>query len=101
METFSLLASTGSKKVDDLLKGILILFQDAFPGRIRSCYLAGSYADGSVVATSDLDLKLVFKGEVAPEERLRRIEAACELMSPLQMDFTLVGDERLFKRGHV
>ena len=61
MDRILLLNSTGNQKVDDILRGTIGIFETVFPDRIRGYYLVGSYADGTAVSTSDIDLKILFK----------------------------------------
>lgn len=46
-------------------------FQGAYPARLRAVYLLGSRALGEALATSDLDLGLVFSGALGREDRDR------------------------------
>lgn len=100
-----LLWSTGVAIVDDAVKGTVGLFESAFPGRISGYYVAGSYANGSQVSTSDLDLHPLFKGKVEGKERAkaREIGWLCELICPFELgvapkdDGNLVGYNGMFK----
>jgi Nucleotidyltransferase domain len=78
----ALASSTGQPQIDEIIRGIIGLFETVFPGRIRGCYLVGSYADGSAVALSDIDLRVVFKegfADSAEEEQVRRVRGYCRL----------------------
>lgn len=57
-----LLTSTGSQRVDAILRGTIGLLELAFPDRLRAVYLSGSYADGTATTGSDIDGLVVFKG---------------------------------------
>jgi hypothetical protein len=64
-------------------------FEDAFPGRVLGWYVEGSYADGTSIATSDIDLVAVFRGRFAHEgerEAAARLCAACARKSALELD---------------
>jgi predicted nucleotidyltransferase len=61
MEPLALASSTGDPRIDEIVQGIIGLFEIAFPGRIRGCYLVGSYADGTAVPLSDIDIRVVLK----------------------------------------
>jgi hypothetical protein len=62
MNDITPLHSTGNQQVDHILQGVIGLYEMIFPGRIRGYYLVGSYADGSAVAASDIDVEIWFKG---------------------------------------
>ncbi|MEO7910884.1 MAG: nucleotidyltransferase domain-containing protein, partial [Roseiflexaceae bacterium] len=53
--------SSGSQPADNALRGLVGVFELHFPGRIRAYYVEGSYADRTAIATSDIDLVLIFK----------------------------------------
>jgi len=59
-----------------VLSQIVERYEAQFPGRIRVCYLAGSYAEGNAVEWSDIDVYVLFndafvsEGEVAQAEQL-------------------------------
>src|SRR5437764_8193584 len=93
---------TGDRQVDAILRGLVGLLETIFPGRIRGYYLFGSYADGSNVPTSDVDLCLVpatpFTAE--EEERRQRIGRACALLSGRGIDLITIGEEALLREGH-
>lgn len=55
--------STGNLQVDDILQGIVGIYEMTFPDRIKAYYLTGSYAYGDPVSTSDIDLNIVFRDE--------------------------------------
>src|SRR3954454_14957297 len=86
--------ATGMTHLDDLLRGLISLFEIAFPARIRSYYLVGSYSDGTAVGydaspnSSDIDLSLIFRGTVkeTESETFHRLVTACRRISPIQID---------------
>ena len=57
---------------------IVPAFEAAFPSRIRGVYVHGSYADDSAVATSDLDLIVLFKDAFEQGEKARAEQVAAE-----------------------
>jgi predicted nucleotidyltransferase len=98
MQPISLLYTTGHKRIDDIIRGLIGIFEAAFPDRIRACYLAGSYADGSAVPLSDIDIRLVFKGGFQDEEEMVRVRCVrddCRLLSPIDIDLPPLSEERL------
>src|SRR5262245_42110887 len=98
VQPITLLNTTGHQRIDDIIRGLIGIFEAAFPDRIRACYLAGSYADGSAVPLSDIELRVVFKGAFQGEEeiaRVRRVRDNCRLLSPVDIDLPPLSEERL------
>lgn len=81
-----------------LLDQIVPAFEAACPGRIRGWYVHGSHADDSAVATSDLDLIVVFKDTFAEGERARVDELAAEWVarSAIELDLEVTDEATLF-----
>lgn len=76
-------------RLNRILGGILDLFALVFPGRVRACYVDGSYADGTSVFTSDLDMTVVFRGQFhdgTERERAETLIAACVALSTVELD---------------
>lgn len=97
----SLATSSGSKAVDDALRSLIGIFEIAFPGRIRACYVEGSYADRSAVATSDIDLVVLFKDRFAGEAELdaaQRLRSYCTDLSAFELDLDII-DQAQAERG--
>jgi len=61
MDSISLENGTGNQLIDNILRGIVGIFEVLFPAQVRGFYLIGSYANRSALPTSDLDLIIVFK----------------------------------------
>jgi hypothetical protein len=98
MTTIVLQYSTGDTHVDRLIQNVIAQFERAFPARIAGYYVEGSYADQTAVATSDLDLTLVFRERFATtgeRERAQRLVATCKGLSTLELDVTLVEEVQL------
>ncbi len=77
---------------------VIAAFERAFPGRLRACYLLGSYADASAIATSDLDLTLIFAGAFrSPDERdaTWRLASVCAEQAPVELDIEIEDEETL------
>ncbi len=101
METVHLLNTTCNEQVDNLLRDVIGIFERAFPERIRGYYIEGSYADVSSVATSDIDMIVVFKSHFSDDEEKRQVQQvneACRLLSSVEFDAEIIDEERL-KRG--
>ena len=94
-----LLTSTGVEQVDQIIRGVISLLEFHFPARIRGYYLEGSYADGSAVPTSDIDLSVIFKATLSDEEeqQFNRIRAACKLICPCALDLVPISEVTLLQ----
>ena len=97
-------ATTGVEHLDELLGHLIALFEQSFPGRIRSYYLGGSYSDGTAVGhdsspnSSDVDLFVIFRGTVASDENatFKRLVEECRRDLPVQVDAHAYSEEDLF-----
>ncbi|MBD2003014.1 MULTISPECIES: nucleotidyltransferase domain-containing protein [Cyanophyceae] len=103
MTNITLTASTGVEKVDAIACEIIGKVGESFPGRIRGYYLEGSYADGTAVATSDIDLRVVFKGSLTSAERqeFAQISDECQKNTSIELGITADSEEALFRIGAV
>jgi Nucleotidyltransferase domain len=98
MQPITLASTTGHQRIDDIIRGLIGIFEATFPERIRAYYLAGSYADGSAVPLSDIDLRVVFKDDFqdqAEVARVRRVRDDCQLLSPVELDLPPLSEARL------
>lgn len=96
-----LVEKTDFPEVDRVLVGLLGIFDGFFPARIRAFYVYGSYAHGRVTASSDLDLYVVFKDRIAPEERerLRHLRKCCGRLANKNLDIKGADEYSLFRYG--
>ncbi len=87
----ALLLTTGDAAIDRVLQGIVTLFEASLPGRVRGYYLLGSYANGTAVAISDIDLIALFAGALDASERAlaERLVEGCALLSPTRLDIVI------------
>ena len=100
----SLSHKTGNQQVDRILQGVVGIFETVFPDRIRGYYLVGSYADGTAISTSDIDLQIIFKHRFQNEqeqEKARQIWDSCWWISPIGLDTVILSEERILSRGSV
>ena len=82
------------EQLDPLLQDLVHRFERAFPTRIRSYYLGGSYSDGTAVGhtsspnASDIDLFVIFYGTVTEEESatFQHLVGESQGSSPVQVD---------------
>lgn len=90
----------GYPQMDVTLRQVISGYEQAYPGQIVAYYIEGSYADQTALATSDLDLVIVFRRPFAQEADRRAAEQlwtptpAC----PQEPDITVV-DEASFQQG--
>jgi hypothetical protein len=87
-----------ANKASALLNQLVPAFDAAFPNRIRGYYVHGSYSDDSAVATSDLDLIVLFKDAFAEGEKARTESLASEWVtnSPIELDLEITDEATLF-----
>lgn len=100
MQNIPLLNSTGNQRVDNILRGVIGIFETIFPNRIRGYYLVGSYADGTAVSTSDIDMKILFKNRFRDNIERKNSQQICDycfgLISPIAGDVTARDEETAF-----
>jgi hypothetical protein len=103
MEQVALCFTTGDQRADRLLEGAIGVLEMCFPNRVGGYYLVGSYANGSAVASSDLDLVVVFKDAFQSDEpaRCRALAHNCSLLSPMRIDIAPRCETELFQTGAV
>jgi predicted nucleotidyltransferase len=102
MDTLYLQNTTHNEHVDAAIRAVIGLYETAFPGRIRSVYLEGSYADNTHVTNSDLDLLIIFKNAYENQEeaaRAAQVKNFCSTLSTaIELDITLA-QEKDFANG--
>ncbi len=79
----------GKPSIDTVLSQIVERYEAQFPGRIRACYLTGSYAEGNAVEWSDIDVYVLFKDAFVSEEeaaQAEQLEHALAPLTPLRLD---------------
>lgn len=103
MVEISLINSTGNAKADAVIRGVIGVLELVFPGRIGGYYLVGSYADGTYVPASDLDVVPIFKGSMTSDEETTYWEVIhhLDLISPIHLGFGLRNEEQSFTQGGV
>ena len=86
MSEIALLHSTGNPKADAVTRGVIGILERVFADRVGGYYLVGSYADGSYVSTSDLDVVPIFKGSMTGEEETTYWQVIHDLGVPDRLD---------------
>lgn len=89
------------EKIDRLIDAVVNLVELVFPGRVRAYYLTGSYAEGTAVPHSDLDMIIIFKGAYQPGEadRLRELRHLASQLAPMRLDLTPKCEAELLTKG--
>ncbi|HEU5199151.1 MAG TPA: nucleotidyltransferase domain-containing protein [Ktedonobacterales bacterium] len=91
-------ARTSNTRIDHVLQEALARLEAAFPGRIRACYIEGSYAVGIALTTSDLDLTIVFcerfKSQ-AEREQARHLCSEYAAQIDMELDVEIVDEASL------
>ncbi len=92
-----LINSTNNIPADRTLQQLIEAFEATFPTRIRAYYIEGSYANSTNVASSDLDVLLIFKHKFADDEQ-QQAEALANQQSAtckLELDIEFVDEQSL------
>ena len=92
------LAGMDAERVDQALREAVDAFEAAFPGRVRGYYVEGSHADRTGVASSDLDLTIVFRDRFADVAERRRADAlaiACGDRGGVELDVVFLEEAAL------
>jgi hypothetical protein len=96
MASLSLVFSTGNLTIDRLVMGLVSIFEHVFPNRVSGYYLLGSYANGSALPSSDLDMVMLFKDRFLSQHEFDTavaINESCKLISPVVLDAWVISDE--------
>jgi predicted nucleotidyltransferase len=101
MNSITLINKTNNNSIDAALCQIIALLNTRFPDRIHSYYIEGSYADNSGIATSDIDLLIVFKENFENEQEKTEAEAlALRSVTPYSVELdVMVLNERGLSGG--
>lgn len=101
MTTILLQGSLGHPQIDSVAQDVIRVYEEAFPGQIVAYYVEGSYADRTYLATSDIDMVIVFRNQFAHEEARQESEQIwkSKQMSKIEVDLTIVDEDSL--RGGV
>lgn len=62
---------TNNPDIDAAIQAIISIYEATFPKRVRGYFLVGSYSDDSAIASSDIDMQIVFKDAISDAERAR------------------------------
>jgi hypothetical protein len=89
--------------VDQILRDVVALIEAHMPERVRGYYLVGSYAVGEARPSSDIDLIVLVRHELAEGERehFTPVRNACKRISAIPLDITLDSEAKFFRLGGV
>ncbi len=102
MNSVSLLNSVRNRRVDDIIRGVIGIFESVFPNRIRGYYLKGSYTDGTAVPASDIDVDILFVDSFRSREEHEKAQQTseyCSLISPIELELNLYGEGQALRIG--
>jgi hypothetical protein len=98
MSIITLVNPTHRPTIDRILQGVIGVFEQAFPERVRGYYLRGSHRNGSSVPNSDLDLYVIFKEDFRDPMEMQKAVKLCEscaLISPMLLEIAPGGEVHL------
>jgi hypothetical protein len=97
MPSVTLAHSTGNHGVDACLAATIALIEAVFPDRMRAYYLLGSYADYTAVPDSDVDLFVVSRAPLRPEQHrlYHHVACQCSILAGLRFDTGVVDENDL------
>jgi len=93
-----LLHTVGKPYVDEILVDMVQQYESAFPDRVRSYYLLGSYADGCAVVGSDIDVYVLFKEMFLTAKetiQAQQLASTCAKKSILRLDINVIDEQAL------
>ena len=97
-DLYTLAYLTDHPKINQILRGVIGVFERAFPGRIRSYYLQGSYGNRCTVTNSDLDLYIIFKEQFSSSTEVSNavnLSQSCAQISPVLLEIKLGAEYQL------
>lgn len=97
----TLLFMTGDERIDQMLIGLIGIYEIAFPDRVLAYYLTGSYVDGSATSDSDIDFVPIF-AQTANEIELRKARLLgdhCTRLTGIQVECSPTDETTLKAKG--
>jgi hypothetical protein len=98
MNAVVLTTSTAVPLIDRILQTIIGTYEEAFPNRVRSYYLIGSYVEHTAVPLSDIDCFVIFANDFTTPEEAALAEAVgqqCASSSPVRLDIGAYPENKL------
>lgn len=101
MHNIALINSTHNTSIDAALISIIAELMSHFPDRIHSYYVEGSYANNSHIATSDIDLLIVFREDFVDAQEVTEAHALalrCASQYGIELDPVIL-NQNILSRG--
>ena len=102
-ELYTLAYLTEYPKINQILQGVVGIFEKVFPRRIRGYYLQGSFGNRSTVINSDLDIYVIFKESfISPEEATTAasLSQSCAQISSVLLEIKSGPELYLYRAEH-
>ncbi|MEO1643689.1 MAG: nucleotidyltransferase domain-containing protein [Chloroflexota bacterium] len=95
--SITLSVSLPNEHLQTLLESVIIIYEAAFPERVRGYYVVGSMSSNTAIPNSDIDMYVLFKGDWQGEEQARQaeIKAGCRGLSPVHLDLPAIAEADL------
>ncbi|EKU97663.1 hypothetical protein Lepto7375DRAFT_6895 [Leptolyngbya sp. PCC 7375] len=102
-ELYKLAYLTQYPKINQILQGVIGVFEKVFLGRIRGYYLQGSFGNRSTVINSDLDMYVIFKENFSSSDEAMTalsVSRSCAQISPLLLEIKPGAELDLYRAEH-
>ena len=102
-DLYTLAYLTEHPKINQILQGVIGVFEKVFLQRIRGYYLEGSFGNGSTVTNSDLDMYVIFKESFSsPVEAMTAVSLSrsCAQISPILLEIKPGAELDLYQAEH-
>ncbi len=89
--------TSGHARIDALIREVVRVYEETFPGQIAAYYVEGSYADQTSLPTSDIDLVIIFRdpfGDAEARTRAEQLWTGSPGGDP-EVDITIIDEESL------
>lgn len=86
--------------IEQLVNSVVTMTVTMFKERVLSIYLSGSLSRSQMTLSSDIDLIVVFRGSVPPEEEKHFMEfrSILQTLSPLRLDMWVEPEDKMKER---
>lgn len=97
MKDLFLQGTLGYPQIDSVVREVIQVYEQNFPGQIAAYYVEGSYADQTSLSTSDIDLVIIFRRRFADADARHVAEQtwASNQVGTQEVDITVVEEDSL------